>query len=49
MGLAILFLIALGAVMGVIFWQRRKRIRDDMEDVIGKFRKDIEEFKNKRG
>ncbi len=41
MGLAILFLIALGAVMGVIFWQRRKRIKKDVEDSWENFKDDI--------
>lgn len=41
-GILILFFIGIGAVMGVIFWQRRKRIKRDIE-------KGIDDFKDKLG
>lgn len=41
MGLAILFFICLGAVMGVVFWQRRKRMKEDVSDAWENFKDDI--------
>ena len=49
MGIAIVFFIVLGAVMGVIFWQRRKKIQKDLRDAVGKFKEDWDDFKKRNG